>query len=87
MPSGFWPRRSSSTAATRSRAANVTRSQSDSTQLPLSNQQHDIHIDRNTAETLWRGERMDYGLAVEVLLAKSLKAKSLEASNSSAGVP
>jgi hypothetical protein len=62
-------------------------SPSDSTQLPLSNEQHDIHINRDTAETLWRGERMDYHLAVEVLLAQSLKAKSLEESNSSAGVP
>jgi hypothetical protein len=53
--------------------------QSDATQLPLSNEQHDIHINRKTAETLWRGERMDYGLAVEVLLAKSVKGRNAPA--------
>jgi hypothetical protein len=53
--------------------------QSDTTQLPFSNKQHGIHIKRKTADTLWRGERMDYGLAVEVLLAKSLKASNTSA--------
>jgi hypothetical protein len=60
--------------------------QSDSTQLPLSNEQHGIHINRETADTLWRGERMDYGLAVEVLLAQSFKAKSLKESDTPAEV-
>jgi hypothetical protein len=26
------------------------------------------HIDKNAATTRWRGEKMDYGLAIEVLL-------------------
>ena len=30
--------------------------------------QQGIHIDKNTATTRWRGEKMDYGLAIEVLL-------------------
>ena len=37
-------------------------------QLPQDHGQQDIHIDRNTAITRWRGETMDYGLAIEVLL-------------------
>ena len=41
------------------------------TQLPLRHQQHDLHINRNTAVTRWRGERMDYGLAIDVLLAQA----------------
>jgi hypothetical protein len=35
----------------------------------------DIHITRDTAVTLWRGERMDYSLATEVLLAKSRRTR------------
>ena len=34
----------------------------------------DVRITRNTAVTRWRGERMDYSLAVEVLLAKAHRA-------------
>jgi hypothetical protein len=31
---------------------------------------HGLHIDPHTARTRWRGESMDYGLAIDVLLAK-----------------
>ena len=40
------------------------------TDLVGQHQRGDIHIDRNTAATRWCGEGMDYGLAVEVLLAQ-----------------
>jgi hypothetical protein len=36
----------------------------------------DIRITRDTAVTRWRGERMDYSLAVEVLLAKSHRTRA-----------
>ena len=36
----------------------------------------DIHIDPNTARTRWRGETMDYGIAVDVLLGKERRAVS-----------
>jgi hypothetical protein len=32
--------------------------------------EHDIHIDPHTARTRWRGESMDYGLAIDALLGK-----------------
>jgi hypothetical protein len=41
------------------------------TQLALQHEASGIRIDRETATTRWRGERMDYGLAIEVLLAQS----------------
>jgi len=34
----------------------------------------DIHIDPHTARTRWRGESMDYGIAVDILLAKERRA-------------
>jgi hypothetical protein len=40
-------------------------------QLPADHEQEGIHIDKTTAATLWRGETMDYGLAIEVLLQHS----------------
>jgi hypothetical protein len=43
---------------------------SDWTQLPASNDKHSLRINRKTAITRWQGERMDYGLGVEVLLQK-----------------
>jgi hypothetical protein len=36
----------------------------------------DLQINRNTAVTRWRGERMDYGLAIEVLLAQARAAQA-----------
>jgi hypothetical protein len=37
-------------------------------QLPLQHAEADIRINKNTAVSRWRGERIDYGLAIEVLL-------------------
>jgi hypothetical protein len=34
-----------------------------------------IHIDRNTAATRWRGERMDYHLGVWVLCSQANRAR------------
>jgi hypothetical protein len=39
--------------------------------LPQLSAERDIRITPDTAVTLWRGERMDYSIAVEVLLAQS----------------
>jgi hypothetical protein len=41
------------------------------TQLALQHKASGIRIDANTVTTPWRGERMDYGLAIEVLLVQS----------------
>ena len=40
------------------------------TDLAAKHDEEGIHIDPLTARTRWRGESMDYGLAIEVLLAK-----------------
>ncbi len=55
---------------------------SDWTQLPASNDQHDLHIDRKTAITRWQGERMNYGLGIEVLLQKWRKGKGVSGGKS-----
>jgi hypothetical protein len=34
-----------------------------------------LHIDAHTARTRWRGEPMDYGLAIDALLAKERRAR------------
>ena len=49
-------------------APDHTRPLSDWRQLPQDHGQQGIYIDKNTAITRWRGERMDYGLAIDVLL-------------------
>ena len=43
----------------------------DWTQLPRQHCAEGIHIDQSTAATCWRGERMDYSIAVDALLARS----------------
>ena len=40
-------------------------------QLPRRHRAEGVHIDRSTAVTRWRGEQMDYDIAVEALLARS----------------
>jgi hypothetical protein len=49
------------------------------TQLSLQHRESDISISPTTATTRWRGERMDYGLGVEVLLAQDRRAHSVPA--------
>ncbi len=56
---------------------------SDWRELIASHRAQDIRIDRATASTLWRGERIDYGLGIEVLLQQakgaSTRAKDVSA--------
>ncbi len=41
---------------------------SDWRQLEAAHRDRGLRIDQHTAVTLWRGERIDHGLAIEVLL-------------------
>ena len=63
-------------------APDHTRPLLDWKQLPATHQQRGIHIDARTATTLWRGEVMDYGLAVEVLLQHAKRRRNVSAENS-----
>jgi hypothetical protein len=38
-----------------------------------------IHIDASTAATRWRGEPMDYGLAIETLLHRARQSRDVSA--------
>ena len=38
------------------------------------NEEHDVHVDAHTARTRWRGETMDYGIAIDVLLSRQRRA-------------
>ena len=48
------------------------------TDLAARHEADGIHIDTLTARTHWRGESMDYGLAIEVLLSKERRARLSE---------
>ena len=52
-------------------APGCTQPLSDWTEIPRSHRERGILIDERTAATRWQGERCDYGLGVEVLLAKA----------------
>jgi hypothetical protein len=56
-----------------------TRPLSDWQQLPAVHDQQRIRIDQNTAATRWRGEKMDYGLAIEVLLQHDRRGQCVSA--------
>ena len=60
-------------------APGYTQPISDWRRLPAIHRENGIHIDRKTAATRWRGERMDYGLAVEVLAIKQAKVNAVAA--------
>jgi hypothetical protein len=60
-------------------AAEHTRPLSDWGQLYARHREAGIHIAADTAMTLWRGESMDYGLAVEVLLQQARRARNVSA--------
>jgi hypothetical protein len=47
----------------------------DWTDLSAQHDERGLHITERTAATKWRGESMDYGLAVEVLLDHARRAK------------
>ncbi|HEU4627228.1 MAG TPA: DUF222 domain-containing protein, partial [Steroidobacteraceae bacterium] len=55
------------------------RQQGEWTQLLSQHAESDIRIDKTTATTRWRGEHMDYSLAVESLLAKWRRAQDVPA--------
>jgi hypothetical protein len=57
----------------------------DWTQLAALDRTHGFHIDRNTAVTRWRGETMDYGLAIETLLHRARKSRDVSAEMSLKG--
>ena len=63
-------------------APDHTRPLLDWRQLSETHQQQGIHIDARTATTLWRGEVMDYGLAVEVLLQHAKRRRNVSAESS-----
>jgi hypothetical protein len=56
-----------------------TRSLSDWRQLPAVHDQQGIRIDQNTATTRWRGEKMDHGLAIDVLLQQARRGRGVSA--------
>jgi hypothetical protein len=68
-------------------APDHTRPLSDWVQLSALHREAGIHINADTAATLWRGERMDYGLAVGALLHKVQRAKHVSAETGNAGPP
>ncbi|HKZ74801.1 MAG TPA: DUF222 domain-containing protein [Steroidobacteraceae bacterium] len=45
-----------------------------------------IHIDASTARSRWRGEAIDYGLAVEALLQRATRSPSVSAESSPAAI-
>ena len=66
-------------------APDHTRPLADWTQLVAAHRATEIRIDRNTAETRWRGEPMDYGLAIDGLL--SMERRATDVSAETLGVP
>ena len=48
-------------------------------QLLVMNREQGIYINERTAGTLWRGEHMDYGLAIEVLLQQAKRRRNVSA--------
>jgi hypothetical protein len=60
---------------------------SDWRQLSAIHRQQGIHINEGTASTLWRGESMDFGLAVEVLLQYAKRGRNVSAESSEADAP
>jgi hypothetical protein len=48
-------------------------------ELPAMHERHGVHIDKDTAATRWRGEKMDYGLAIEVLLQHAKRGRRVSA--------
>jgi hypothetical protein len=48
-------------------------------QLAATHGERGIHIEHDTAVTLWRGEQMDYGLAIETLLGQAKRSRNVSA--------
>jgi Domain of unknown function (DUF222) len=62
-----------------------TRPLSDWQQLPAVHEKQGIRIDKSTAATRWRGETMDYGLAIEVLLQHARRGRNVSAETRDSG--
>ena len=60
-------------------APNHTQPLGDWQQLTAAHEQQGIHIDAKTAATLWRGEKMDYGLVIFVLLQQARRGQPISA--------
>jgi hypothetical protein len=60
-------------------APDHTRPLCDWQQLPAVHDQQGIRIDKTTATTRWRGEKMDYGLAIEVLFQQARREPAVSA--------
>jgi len=60
-------------------APDHTRPLTDGAQLSVWHSEVGLEIKADTAATLWRGESMDYGLAVEVLLNQAQRARNVSA--------
>ena len=60
-------------------APDHTRPLPDWRHLSEDHEQQGVRIDKNTATTRWRGETMDYGLAIEVLLQHSKRGERVSA--------
>lgn len=58
-------------------------SPTDWTQLTQSNHSHAIQITQDTATSRWRGESIDYGLAIELLMLQEQRAQNVSAETSS----
>jgi hypothetical protein len=56
-----------------------TRALCDGQELPAFHDQHGLRIDKTTAATRWRGEKMDYELAIEVLFQHARRARGVSA--------
>jgi hypothetical protein len=61
---------------------NHTRPLGDWLQLVAVHEEQSLHIDAHTARTRWRGESMDYGLAIDVLLGQERRARDVPAATS-----
>ena len=58
----------------------------DWTQLVAAHRECGVHIDRKTATTGWRGETMDYDIALDVLFQRAQRARDVSAETSALNV-
>jgi hypothetical protein len=65
-------------------APDHTRPLADWQKLAADHEQQGIRIDKKTAATRWTGEKMDYGLAIDVLLLQAQRGRRVSAETSPA---
>jgi len=71
LDDGDYSAREAARPIVRQRGSGFTQPISDWTDLSNAHDRAQIHINERTAATKWRGESVDYGLAVQVLLQQS----------------